>query len=84
MISPVKRHSDLIWFAPQTKHEKLLQEALHDAEVHKAELKGQLHGQQAALVLQNVFCDHLQNENHRQEDKLKKKWKCGCEGKGSQ
>ena len=84
MISPVKRHSDLIWFAPQTKHEKLLQEALHDAEVHKAELKGQLHGQQAALVLQNVFCDHLQNENHRQDDKLKKKWKCGCEGKGSQ
>ena len=73
MISPVKQHGDLIRFAPQTEHEKLLQEALRDAEVQEAELKGQLPGQQAALVLQNVFCDRLRNEIHGQEDKLKKK-----------
>ena len=73
MISLVKRHGDLIQFVPQAEHKKLLQEALHDAEVREAELKGQLRGKQAALVLQNVFCDQLRNEIHRQENKLKKK-----------
>ena len=73
MVSPVKRHGDLIRVAPQTQREELLQEALRDAEIREAELKGQLRGQQAALVLQNVFCERLRNEIHEKEEKRNKK-----------
>jgi hypothetical protein len=73
MFSPVKRHGDLLAVEPQTEHEILLQEALRDAEIREAELKGQLRGQQAALVLQNHYCGRLRNEIHGQEDKRKKK-----------
>jgi hypothetical protein len=73
MISPVKRHGDLLQVRPQSEHEKLLQAALHDAEVREAELKGEIRGQQAALVLQNVYCDKLRKEIFGQEEKRKKK-----------
>jgi hypothetical protein len=73
MVSPVKRHGDLLVVEPQTDQEKLLREALQDAEIREAELKGQIRGQQAALVLQNHYCDRLRNEIHGQEDKRKKK-----------
>lgn len=73
MISPVKRHGDLLTVEVQTEHEKLLQEALRNAEIREAELKGQLRGQQAALVLQNHYCGRLRNEIQGQEEKRKKK-----------
>jgi hypothetical protein len=72
-ISPVKRHGDLLQVQPQSENEKLLQAALHDAEVREAELKGEIRGQQAALVLQNVYCDKLRKEIYGQEEKRKKK-----------
>jgi hypothetical protein len=72
MISPVKRHGDLLQVQPQSEHERLLQAALHDAEVREAELKGEIRGQQAALVLQNVYCDKLRKEIYGQEEKRKK------------
>ena len=50
-----------------------MREALQDAEIREAELKGQIQGQQAALVLQNHYCDQLRNEIHGQEEKRKKK-----------
>lgn len=73
MISPVKRHGDLLTVEVQTEHERLLQAALRDAEIREAELKGQLRGQQAALVLQNHYCGRLRNEIQGQEEKRKKK-----------
>jgi hypothetical protein len=42
MISPVKRHGDLLTVEVQTEHKRLLQAALRDAEICEAELKGQL------------------------------------------
>jgi hypothetical protein len=73
MISPIKRHGDLLQVEPLTEHEKLLQQALRDSEIREAELKGEIRGQQAALVLQNQYCERLRNEIHGVEEKRKKK-----------
>ena len=73
MISPVKQHGDLLQVQPQSEQERLLQAALYDAEVREAELKGEICGQQAALVLQNVYCDKLRKEMYGQEEKRRKK-----------
>ena len=70
MFSPVKHHGDLLTVESETEHERLLQEALRDAYICEAELKGQLQGQQAALVLQNHYCGRLRNEIR---DKRRKK-----------
>jgi hypothetical protein len=71
-ISPVKWHGDLLQVQPQSDNEQLLQAVLHDAEVREAELKGEICGQQAALILQNVYCDKLRKEIYGQEEKRKK------------
>jgi len=53
-MSPVKCHGDLLSFEPHNEHEQLLQAALHDAKIQEAYHKGQLKGQQAAIILQNM------------------------------
>lgn len=73
MVSPIKRHGDLLQVQPLTEREKLLQQALQDCEIREAELKGEIRGQQAALVLQNHYCERLRNEIHGVEEKRKKK-----------
>lgn len=73
MISPVKRYENLLQMEPQNSRERLYQEALRDAEIRQAELKGQIRGQQAALVLQNTYADRLRKEMHGQEKKKEKK-----------
>ena len=73
MISPVKCHGNLLCAKTLTEHENALQEALWEAELHEAHLKGELHGQQVALVLQNFYCEQMRNEMHGIEEKKKKK-----------
>ena len=73
MISPLKWYNDLLQMEPQNDWEQLYQEALRDAEIWQAELKGQIRGQQAALVLQNTYADQLRKEMHGQEEKKKAK-----------
>jgi hypothetical protein len=73
MISPVKRYNDLLQMEPQNERELLYRDALRDAEIRQAELKGQIRGQQAALVLQNTYADRLRKEMHGQEEKKKTK-----------
>jgi hypothetical protein len=73
MISPVKWHGDLLQVQPQSEQERLLHTALYDAEVREAELMDEICGQQAALVLQNVYCDKLRKEMYGQEEKRKRK-----------
>ena len=40
MVSPIKRHGDLLVVEAQTEHERLLQEVLRNAEIREAELRG--------------------------------------------
>ena len=62
MISPIKCHGN-----------PLNAKTLQEVELHEAHLKGQLCGQQAALVLQNFYCEQMRNEMHGIEEKKKKK-----------
>lgn len=73
MISPVKRHDNLLQNEPESSRERQYQQALREAEIREAELKGQIRGQQAALVLQNAYADRLRKEIHGKEEKGKKK-----------
>jgi hypothetical protein len=72
LMSPVKHHGDLLLIEPQTECKQLLQVALHEMEIHKAYQKGQLHGQQAAIILQNVYCEKVHRQLATKEEKKKK------------
>jgi len=69
---PVKCHGDLLLMEPQTECEQLLQVALHEMEIHEAYQKGQLHGQQAAIILQNVYYEKVHCQLATKEEKQKK------------
>ena len=72
LISTVKHHGDLLSMEPQTEHKQLLQVALHEMEIHEAYQKGQLHGQQAAIILQIVYCEKVCCQLATKEEKKKK------------
>lgn len=74
-MSPIKRYGDLLTFEPQTTNESLLQEALRDAEIHRAYDKGVLQGQQAALIMQHVYCEKVRRQLATQEKKKNNKGK---------
>ena len=73
MISPIKHHANLLQIEPENDREQLYQQALQEAEIREAELKGQIRRQQAALVLQNAYANRLKKEIHGQEEKKKSK-----------
>jgi hypothetical protein len=73
MISPIKNHANLLQIEPENDREQLYQQALWEAEIQEAELKGQIRGQQAALVLQTAYANRLKKEIHGQEEKKKSK-----------
>jgi hypothetical protein len=72
LMSLVKHHGDLLSIEPQTEHEQLLQVALREMEIREAYQKGQLHGQQAAIILQNVYCEKVHRQLATKEEKKKK------------
>ena len=72
LMSPVKNHGDLLSMEPQTEREQLLQVALREMEIREAYRKGQLHGQQAAIILQNVYCEKVRRQLATKEEKKKK------------
>lgn len=57
---------------PQTEREQLLQVALRAMEIREAYWKGQLHGQRAAIILQNVYCEKVHCQLATKEEKKKK------------
>ncbi|KZT09185.1 uncharacterized protein LAESUDRAFT_624937, partial [Laetiporus sulphureus 93-53] len=70
MISPAKKHhQELLDSSPQTKHEKELQDALHEATVHEACYKSLLRGQQAAMILQFGYCMRVKCQLATREEK---------------
>lgn len=77
-ISPIKaRHPDLVNVPPATEREEHLQQALREAEIREANLKGRIQGLQAAVVLQDVYVGRVKNQLAAKEKKKKKKGKGG-------
>ena len=72
LMSPVKSHGDLLSMAPQTECKQLLQVTLHKMEIREAYRKGQLHGQQATIILQNVYCEKVRRQLATKEEKKNK------------
>jgi hypothetical protein len=82
LISPVKpRHTDLLTRVPETETERLCQMALQDAEIREAVHKGMIRGQQAALVLQALYCTRVRRQlATREKKKIQKKNKLFGDG----
>jgi hypothetical protein len=70
LLSPAKpRYTDMLTQKPETELEVLLQMALRDAEIKEAVQKGFIRGQQAALVLQELYCARVRRQLATREKK---------------
>jgi DDE superfamily endonuclease len=70
---PRERYRDLLASEPETARERLMQEALQDADTRYMSHKGMLRGMQASAILQEAYCDSAQAQLATQENKKKKK-----------
>jgi hypothetical protein len=72
-LSPIKHYSHLLDQEPQTEREKMMQKIIAEQQLHEAFLKGQLRGQQASLVLQNVYVRKARSQLAYSEGRITKK-----------
>lgn len=69
-ISPVKpRPTDLLTLDPENERMQLMKLALEQAEIKEAYLKQQLRGQQAAIILQLMYCERVRRQLATKEEK---------------
>ncbi|EIM90551.1 uncharacterized protein STEHIDRAFT_32191, partial [Stereum hirsutum FP-91666 SS1] len=54
--------TDLYTMEPQSEHKQLMKVALEEAEIREAYLKKQLWGQQAASILQQMYCERVRRQ----------------------
>ncbi|EIM82183.1 uncharacterized protein STEHIDRAFT_35853, partial [Stereum hirsutum FP-91666 SS1] len=61
--------TDLLTLEPESEREHLMKLALEEADIREAYLKKQLHGQQAASILQQIYCERVRRQLATKEEK---------------